>query len=116
MSMVRRFLDAIAARTILGGGGTRCARGFALHSTTTRSIDGNVWQEGERQGREGDAREEARHAEERRLGQEGDEPQAGHRDRPVGSARGRRQGAGEEVGCEEGGCEEVRCEEVDREE
>ena len=31
------------SETILGGGGTRCARGFALHSTTTRSVDGDVW-------------------------------------------------------------------------
>jgi hypothetical protein len=30
-----------------------------------------------------DARAQARHAEERQLGQEGDEPQAGDRDRPV---------------------------------
>jgi hypothetical protein len=31
-------------------------------------LDGNVWQEGGREGREGDARTQARHAEERRLG------------------------------------------------
>jgi hypothetical protein len=48
------------------------------------------------QSREGDARAETRHAQKRRLGQEGDEPQAGHRHRTFGSASRRRQGAVEE--------------------
>jgi hypothetical protein len=52
--------------------------------------------------REGDARAEARHAEKWQLGEEGDEPQAGHRHRTFGSAARRRQGAVEEVVVEEG--------------
>ena len=57
---------------------------------------GNVWQEGRRQGREGDAREEGRHAEERPLGQESDEQEAGDRDWAVGSSQRRRQSSGKE--------------------
>jgi hypothetical protein len=48
------------------------------------------------QSRDGDAQVQARHAQER-VGQEGDEPQTGHRHRTVGSAARRRKGAGEKV-------------------
>jgi hypothetical protein len=58
--------------------------------------DGSVWQQGVGKGREGDARAQARHAEERPLRQDGEEQEAGDRDRPVGGAAGRRQSAGEE--------------------
>jgi hypothetical protein len=49
-----------------------------------------VRKKGVQQGRARDARAQARDAEVRALGQEGDEPEAGDRDRPVGGeARGR---------------------------
>src|SRR6476660_8292106 len=60
-----------------------------------------VRQEGPQQGEEGDARAQARHAEERALRQEGEEPQAGDCDRVVRGAARRRQGAEEEVELEE---------------
>jgi hypothetical protein len=61
------------------------------------------------QSREDDARTEARHAQERRLGQEGDQPQTSDRYRPLRSTPRRRQGAaGEEVIFEE----EVEFEEI----
>src|SRR6187401_2169581 len=117
MSMVRRFPGPTATFDSRRGRHAKCRAFRASFHTTAGAANGNVWQEGERQGREGDAREEARHAEERRLGQEGDEPQAGHRDRPVRSEEGRRQGAGEEVRREEVDRQEVHWrEEVDREE
>src|SRR5262245_50912018 len=53
-----------------------------------------IWQEGIGESREIDARNEARQTQ-KRLRQEGDQPQAGDRDRPLGSPQGRRQGAGE---------------------
>jgi hypothetical protein len=71
-----------------------------------------IRKESARQSREGDARAEARHAQERKLGQEGEEPQAGHRHRIVGSAPRRRQSAIEEVVFEEVELEEVVLEKV----
>jgi hypothetical protein len=68
------------------------------------------------QSREGDARTEARHAEKRKLGQEGEEPQTGHRHRTLRSATRRRQGAVEEiveeVEFEEGVLKEIQLEEI----
>src|SRR5262245_1010632 len=58
-----------------------------------RRSHGNVWQEGGRQGGYRNAREKGRYAEERPFRQDGQEPQAGHRHRPVRGAQGRRQGA-----------------------
>src|SRR5215213_7326085 len=63
---------------------------------------GNVWRQGTGEGQDGDARAQEGHSEKRLLGQEGDEPEAGDRDRLVRSAQGRRQGAAtEEIGGEE---------------
>ena len=67
------------------------------------NTDGEVREESERESRAGDARAEARHAQERRVGQDGEEPQAGDRDRTFGGAQSRREGAKEK----EGGCEEA---------
>jgi hypothetical protein len=64
-----------------------------------------VREEGVGEGREGDARAEARHAAQRRLGQEGGEPQAGHRDRIVRGAARRGEGP---AGEEDAGVGEVR--------
>src|SRR5256714_11925829 len=51
--------------------------------------NGAIRQEGSLQGEEGDAREKARHAEVGALGEEGQEPEAGDRDRAFrGSPRG----------------------------
>src|SRR4029077_14037897 len=61
-----------------------------------------VWEEGRIQGAEGDARTEAGDAQVRPLGEEGEEPQAGHRDRPVRGASSGRQGSEEEVHPEQG--------------
>ena len=47
----------------------------------------------QKQGQARDARAQARNAAQRPLGQEGDEPQAGDRDRPVRGASRRREGA-----------------------
>jgi hypothetical protein len=70
--------------------------------------NGEIRQEDAGQGSQSDAREKGRQASQRRLAQEGDEPQAGDRDRAVrGAARGR-QGAPEPE-------PEVRREEVDEE-
>src|SRR3954447_1857067 len=71
-----------------------------------------VREESTGQSREGDARTQTRHAEKRRLRQEGEEPQAGDRDRIVGSAPRGRQGAGEEIVFEEVEREKVEFEEV----
>ena len=70
----------------VGDCGRRASRRYSPAAPPARAIDsnfrferghhGNVWQEGFRQGREDDARAQGGHAEER-LGQEGDEPQAG---------------------------------------
>jgi hypothetical protein len=49
------------------------------------------------QSRKGDARAEARHTEKRKIGQEGEEPQTGHRHRTLRSATRGRQGAVEEI-------------------
>src|SRR5262245_40049158 len=57
----------------------------------------SIRQEGFGQGREGDARAEGRDPQVRSLGQEGQEPEAGDRDRPLGGSSRRRQGSGEEV-------------------
>src|SRR5437868_6640571 len=58
--------------------------------------DGTVRQESAKQGEARDAQAQVGHAQERPLGQDGEEPQAGDRDRPVGGAQGRRQGPEEE--------------------
>ena len=89
----RAHLLSAAARL-----GMPSASSVSLHpfNHETRNAHGNVWQEGRRQGRKGDAREEGGHAEERRLGQEGHQQEAGDRDRPLGGAQGRRQGPGQE--------------------
>jgi hypothetical protein len=60
-----------------------------------------VREEGIGKSRREHARDEAREVEERRLRQEGDEPQAGHRHRTFGSAPRRRKGAVEEIVVEE---------------
>src|SRR5688572_26534277 len=63
-----------------------------------RSIsNGQVRKESGRQGEKGDARAQARDAQERPLGQEGQEPQAGDRNRPVPGAQGGGEGAEEAV-------------------
>jgi hypothetical protein len=62
-----------------------------------------IRQKGFRESREDDARAQARHTSERWLGQEGDEPQTGDRDRTLRSTSRRRQspGGAEEVVVEE---------------
>jgi hypothetical protein len=60
-----------------------------------------VREEGEREGRACDAREEARQAALRPLRQEGHQPEAGHRDRSVRSARGWWESAAKEIVFEE---------------
>jgi hypothetical protein len=86
-----------------------CAGGFPYGK--------QVWEEGPGQSREGDARAQEGHAAQRRLGQEGDEPQAGHRHRSLGSAPRRREGAAAaEVFVEEVVLEDVEQQEVEREE
>jgi hypothetical protein len=42
-----------------------------------------IRQESEKRSQEGDAQDEERHAEKRQVGQEGDEQEAGDRDRPL---------------------------------
>jgi hypothetical protein len=71
-----------------------------------------VREESAGQSREGNARTEARHAQKRRFGQEGDQPQTSDCDRLVRSAKGRRQGAVEEIILKEVFVEEVEHEEV----
>jgi hypothetical protein len=61
---------------------------------------------GASKGQEGDARAEDGKIAQWLVRQEGEEPQAGHRHRVVGSAARRRQGAAEKVGEEDG--EEAR--------
>lgn len=68
------------------------------------------------EGQEGDARTQGREAQKRAFRQEGDEPQAGDRDRTLRSATRRREGPGEEVGIEEIGREEVVVAEIGLEE
>jgi hypothetical protein len=89
---------------------------FPVHNKGDESHGCKVREESAGQSREGDARTEARHAEERRFGQEGDQPQTSDRDRLVGSATGRRQGADEEIVLKEVVLEEVFVEAIDREE
>jgi hypothetical protein len=60
-----------------------------------------IREEGLGQSRREHARDEARQVEERPVGQEGDQPQTGHRHRPVGGAARGRQGPVEEVVLEE---------------
>jgi hypothetical protein len=74
---------------------------------------GKVRRKGSGESRDRVAQIETRNAEER-IGQEGDEPQTGDRDRTVGSATRRRQGAVEEGGVVEEGfvIEEVHVKEV----
>jgi hypothetical protein len=70
-----------------------------------------VWEGGiKARGKRGAEKKEG-HAEEQ-LGQEGHEPQAGHRHRTLRSALERRQGPGEEIVFEEVGVEEVFIEEI----
>ena len=57
---------------------------------------GEIWNEGEEQGQEGDARAQARRTEERSLGQESEESQASDCDRSLASATRRCEGAEEE--------------------
>jgi hypothetical protein len=83
-----------------------------VHNERRRTHGCKVREESAGQSREGDARTEARHPEERKLGQEGEEPQTGHRHRTVGSAERRRQSAVEEVVFEEVVFKEVVREEV----
>src|SRR4029077_7168714 len=59
--------------------------------TAEGGTNGAIRQESSLQGEEGDAREKARYAEVGALGEEGDEPEAGDRDRAFrGSPRGRK--------------------------
>jgi hypothetical protein len=60
-----------------------------------------VWEVIAETSRKRDAPQEEGNAEERTLGKESDEPQAGHRDRTLRSARERRKGSVEEVVVEE---------------
>src|SRR5688572_25635483 len=69
---------------------------------------GEVRQEGRREGQEGDERAQTRHAQERPVRQEGQEQEAGHRDRPLTGAQGGWEGASKEGGVEEGRFEEER--------
>jgi len=77
---------------------------------------GQVRKKGTGEGRQSHARTQGRHAAQRRLGQEGQEPEAGDCDRPVRSAPRRREGAAEEDGSEEIRFKEVRIEEIGFEE
>jgi hypothetical protein len=56
-----------------------------------------IWQDGFFEGRESDARAEERNAQVRALRQEGQEPEAGDRDRTVGGSTRRRKGSCEKV-------------------
>src|SRR5262249_22967976 len=66
-----------------------------------RSQSGKVWQGSVAKSEAGDARAEARHAQERAFGQDGHAPQAGDRDRAIGGATGRGEGAEEGGGDKE---------------
>lgn len=57
---------------------------------------GELWEGSFKQSRKSDAREKARDFEDGALWQDGEEPEAGHCDRPVGGAQSRRQSAVEE--------------------
>src|SRR2546425_4072139 len=57
------------------------------------SVYGQIRKESPIEGQTRDARAQARHAAQRPLRQAGDEPQAGHRHRPVGGAARGRKGA-----------------------
>src|SRR6185369_7299023 len=75
---------------------TRC-RQIAAAQLPKEIHHGQIRQEGSKQGRKDDARAQTRNLAQRTVGQEGDQPQAGDRDRPVGSAPRRRQGAEAEI-------------------
>ena len=76
---------------------------------------GEVRKKGAGEGQEGHARTQGRHAAQRRLGQKGQEPEAGDCDRPVRSAPRRCEGT-EEDGSEEVRFEAIRIEKKAREE
>jgi hypothetical protein len=84
-----------------------------VHNERRREHGSKVREESAGQSREGDARTETRHAEKRRLGQEGKEPQTSDRHRTLRSATRRREGAaGEEGVVEEVVGKEIVFEEV----
>src|SRR5690349_9892965 len=69
-----------------------------MASTSTAEEDhGQVWQESGPESEEGHARAQTRDPQERPIRQEGQEPQAGDRNRPGAGAPRRRKGAAEEV-------------------
>jgi hypothetical protein len=86
---------------------------LAQHFVQEDSHGVEVRQEDSEEGRRGDARVQARQAE-KRVGQKGDEPQAGHRHRALRGAARRRQGAVEEVELEEVVEEGLELEEVEQ--
>jgi hypothetical protein len=61
-----------------------------------------IFQGGCKEGQARDAQAQEGDAEERAIGQDRQEPEAGHRYRPFGSAQGRKKGAREEI------CEKIR--------
>src|SRR5260221_6651144 len=75
----------------------RRARSRRIHDPW-RNAYGPVWKENGEEGREGDQGAQKGHAEERALRQEGEEQEAGDRDRIVRGAQGRRQGTEEKEG------------------
>ena len=71
---------------------------FWRPARTRRFDHGQVQQESIREGRESDARKEAWNSEERKVRQEGYEPEAGDRHRIVGGSARRSEGPSQEVG------------------
>jgi hypothetical protein len=85
---------------------------LSVHNERRFANGSKVREESAGQSREGDARAEEGHTQERKLGQESEEPQASHRHRTLRSAPRRRQGAVEEVVIEEIELEEIVVKEV----
>jgi hypothetical protein len=77
-----------------GASKSSCASTSALaHKQTTKEIrHGQIRQEGAKQSQEGNARAQGGHAQKRPLGEKGQEPQAGDRNRTVGSKESGGQG------------------------
>jgi hypothetical protein len=84
-----------------------CTKGDVTHGCKVREKSAG-------QSREGDARTEEGHAQKRKLGQKGNQPQTSHCHRTLGSAPRRRQGAVEEIVKEV--VEEIVIQEIDFEE
>src|SRR6187549_3448549 len=71
------------------------ARGMMILAKEHRH--GEIWKKSVEESRARNAQAQARNAQERPVGQEGHEPQAGHRDRPLRSEKSRSEGTAEEI-------------------